>query len=115
MSEITIYHYNRCSKSRNALSILKEKGIEPAIRLYMEEAPSAAELKELLNKLDLPAKDLVRKTEKIYKEKYKDKDLSEEEWIEALVENPKLIQRPIVIKGDKAVIARPPERVEELF
>lgn len=111
---MTIFHNNRCSKSRGALSILKEKGINPDVRYYLEEPPSTTELEGLLKKLKLKAVDLVRKNEPLYKENYKDKEYSEKEWLTILSENPKLIQRPIVINGDKAVIARPIERVEEI-
>lgn len=114
MSEITIYHYNRCSKSRCALSLLEEKGITPKIREYLKEAPSVEELKSILKKLGIKAEELVRKTEKIYKENFKDKTFIEEEWLQILSENPRLIQRPIIIKGDTAVIGRPPERIHEL-
>lgn len=115
MSAISIYHYNRCSKSRQALSLIEEKGLNPQVREYLKDVPSEAELKEVLKKLDMKAEDLVRKTEKSYKENYKGKNFSEEEWIKILVENPRLIQRPIVIKGDKAVIGRPLEKVEEIL
>lgn len=115
MSEVVIFHYNRCSKSRAALSILEEENIKPKIRKYLEENPSAEEIKDLLKKLEIKAEDLIRKTEKIYKENYKNKDFSEEEWIEIMVENPRLIQRPIVIKGDKAVIGRLPELIKEFI
>lgn len=115
MEKITIFHNNRCSKSRCALSILKEEGIEPDVRYYLEEAPSISELEELLQKLDIPAEQLVRKTEKIFKENFKGKEFSEAEWIKILSENPRLIERPIVIKGDKAIVGRPPELVEEFL
>jgi arsenate reductase len=109
-----IYHNPRCRKSREALSLLQEKGIEPDIVLYLKETPTREELRELLNKLGMTAHELIRKGETIYKEEFKGKDLSEEEWIEAMVRYPKLIERPIVVKGDKAVVGRPPENVLEL-
>ncbi len=115
MQEITIYHNNRCSKSRGALSLLEEAGVEPQVRYYQKEVPSVDELRELLEKLNMKAADLVRKSETIYKENYKGKSFSEEEWLEILSTHPKLIQRPIVIKGDKAVVARPPEKVKEIL
>lgn len=115
MSEITIYHNTRCSKSRCALSILQEEGMKPEIRQYMSDTLDEGEIKSLLKKLNIKAEDLVRKGEAVYKEKFKGKDLTEAEWIEALVSYPTLIERPIVVKGDKAIIARPPELVEEFL
>lgn len=110
-----IYHNPRCSKSRCSLDLLTERGIEFEIVKYLEEVPTKKELKSLLKKLNIKAEELVRKGEKEYKENYIGKTLSEEEWIEAMVKYPKLIERPIFENGDKAVIGRPPERVLELI
>lgn len=115
MSEIIVYHNNRCSKSRDAISILEEKGIPYKVRYYLQDPPSEQELKTLLRKAGLKAIDIVRKSETLYKEEYKDKDLSEAEWLKVLAANPILIERPIVINGDKAVVARPPEKVLEIL
>ena len=115
MSEVIIYHNNRCSKSRSALAILEEQGIPYKVRYYLQDPPSEQELKALLRKAGLKAIDIVRKSEPLYKEQYKDKDLSEAEWLKVLAANPILIERPIVINGDKAVVARPPERVMEII
>lgn len=115
MAKITIYHNTRCSKSRCALGILEEKGLDFEVREYLKDTPTAEELKEVLKKLDLPAEELIRKGEAEYKAHFKGKTLTEDEWIAAMVEYPKLIQRPIVIKGDKAVIARPAENMEKLL
>lgn len=115
MQPITIYHNNRCGKSRGALALLRERGIEPIIRYYLEEAPTQEELRGLLNKLKIKVEDLVRKNESLYKAHYKGKNFSEEEWLKILSENPVLIERPVVIKGNKAVVARPPEKVLELL
>ena len=82
---------------------------------YLKETPSEDQLKELLQKLGMEAEALVRKSEAIYKEQYKGKTMSEDEWIAAMVEHPKLIERPIVVKGDKAVLGRPPENVKSLI
>lgn len=112
---ITIYHNGRCSKSRGALEILQERGIPHEIRWYLEEPLSAKELKELLKKLRIPASDLVRKSEAYYKEQLKDKKLAEAQWIKAMVEHPELIERPVVVNGNNAVIARPPERIDEVL
>lgn len=81
----------------------------------MDEPLSKSELKALLVKLELPIEDVIRKGENEFKENYKEKKMSENEWLDALVRFPKLLERPIVIKGEKAIIARPPERVEEFF
>lgn len=110
-----IYHNPRCRKSRETLQLIEDKGATVEIVEYLKDIPSISELKEVLGKLNMKASEIVRKGEAIYKENFKGKDLSEEEWLKALVENPKLIERPIVVKGDKAVIGRPPENVEELL
>ena len=116
MSQITIFHNPRCSKSRQTLEILENKGIEPAIRLYLEDTPSAAEIKEVLGKLGITARELLRKGEDAYKENnLKDDSLSEDALIDAMAKFPKLIERPIVINGDKAKLGRPPEQVEEIL
>ncbi len=108
------YHNPRCRKSREALSLLQEKGIEPELVLYLKDPPTREAFRALLKKLDMPARDLIRRNDAIYKENYKGKELSEEEWLDALTEHPKLMERPILVKGDQAVVGRPPERVLEL-
>ena len=110
-----IYHNPRCSKSRDSYNLLVEKGLEFETVEYLKDPLTREELKALLAKLNIPAKDLVRKGEEIFKENFKGRELSEEEWIEAMVEYPKLIERPIVVKGNKAVIGRPIEKVIELL
>jgi arsenate reductase len=112
---ITIYHNGECSKSRGALEILQEEGIPHEVRWYLVDPLSAEELKDLLNHLHLSADELVRKGEDYYKENLEGKTLSEEEWLEELVMHPELIERPIVVNGSKAVIARPPERIREVL
>ncbi|WP_417886924.1 arsenate reductase (glutaredoxin) [Zunongwangia sp.] len=112
---ITIYHNPRCQKSREGLAIVEASGKEFEIRKYLNDTLSEAELKNLLLKLDIKPIQLVRKKEKIWKENFKDKDLSEKEIIQILSENPKLIERPIVETENKAVIGRPPEVIEKLF
>lgn len=109
---ITLYHNPRCSKSREALALLQTKGVEPSIILYLETPPTAKALKTLLAQLNISARQLLRKTEDAYKElNLADERLSEAALIKAMIANPKLIERPIAIKGDKAVIGRPPENV----
>jgi len=110
-----IYHNPRCTKSRETLQLMKDNGIDPEVVEYLKEVPTTAELKEILMKLNLKAEDIVRKGEAIYKEQLKGKKFGEEEWIQIMIENPKLIERPIVIRGNKAVIGRPPSNIEVLF
>lgn len=112
---LTIYHNPRCTKSRETLAILEASDEMITVVEYLKTPPSADELEELLEKLGMEAKDLIRKGEPIYKEQFKGQEHSNEEWIEIMVENPKLIERPIVVAGDKAVIGRPPENVKDLF
>ncbi|MDX1672765.1 MAG: arsenate reductase (glutaredoxin) [Balneolaceae bacterium] len=110
-----IYHNPRCSKSRQALQLLEEHGAEPEVIKYLEEVPTKEQLREVIDLLGIEPSELVRTTEKIYKEKFRGRELSPEEWIEAMVSHPKLIQRPIVISGNRAVVGRPPEKVKELL
>lgn len=110
-----IYHNPRCSKSRQTLKILREKGIEPEIILYLENPLKISDLKNIITKLGLEsAKDLLRKGEPNYKELGLKTETSELKIMEAMSRFPKLIERPIVVKGDQAVIGRPPARVLEL-
>lgn len=115
MSTYTIWHNPRCSKSRQTLGILEENGIEADVVKYLDETPSIEAIKEILNKLKLSARDLMRTKEDAYKSLGLKDEMDEEKLIKAMAENPKLIERPIVIKGDKAVLGRPPEKVLELF
>lgn len=109
-----VYHNPRCSKSRIAIEYLKGKNEEVEVVEYLKEIPSSLQLKEILVMLGMKAEELVRKGEAIYKEKYKGKELTDDQWIDAMIENPKLIERPIVIRSSKAVVARPVEKIEEL-
>ena len=115
MSEYTIYHNPRCSKSRNTLALLKENGIEPQIVLYLATPPNSGQLKRLLGKLGLSAAELVRRGEDAYKACGLSKDSSEEQLIAAMATHPKLIERPIVVRGKRAVLGRPPENALELI
>jgi arsenate reductase len=108
---IEIYHNPRCRKSREALQLLEQKEIKHRVILYLEQPFTAEELKVLLNKLDVKADALIRKNEAVWKEQFKGQALSEEDLITAMIENPKLIERPIVVNGNKAVIARPTENI----
>ncbi|WP_121626465.1 arsenate reductase (glutaredoxin) [Poseidonibacter antarcticus] len=115
MQNIQIWHNPRCSKSRNALNLLEEKGIEANVIKYLNSTPSKEELKEVLKKLGISAKELLRTGEDIYKELNLKAENDEEKIIDTMLLHPKLIERPIIIKGDKAVIARPIENLEELL
>jgi arsenate reductase len=109
---VTIYHNPRCSKSRQTLALLEEKGVAPKVVEYLKAPPSAAELKRILKKLGLKAHDIVRKGEAVYAEVgLKDRDVSDDELLALMAENPILIERPIVVAGDRAAIGRPPENV----
>jgi arsenate reductase len=111
---VTIWHNPRCSKSREALKLLEAEGVEPTVVRYLDDTPSAAELKTVLKMLGVGARDLMRTKEAIYKELGLKDVTDEETLIETMVEHPKLIERPIVITNGKAVIGRPPEKVIEL-
>ena len=116
LSNFTIYHNPRCSKSRHALELLKDNGINPKVVLYLQTPPSEKELVLILKKLNLEAKDLLRKGEAEFKElKLSDSSKSEEDLIKAMINFPKLMERPIIINRDKAVIGRPPENVLEII
>ena len=115
MSTLRIYHNPRCSKSRGACQILADKGIAAEIVDYLKNPPSRAELADLVQKLGLPAEALVRKGEVVFKEHYAGRTLTEDDYLDAMAAHPILIERPVVIKGDRAVIARPPEKLLELL
>ena len=110
-----IYHNPRCSKSRVTLQLLKDKGIEPQVIEYLTVPISEHELSELISLLGIIPEELIRKGEPAYKEKFKGKTLTDQKWIDAMIEHPKLMERPIVVNGNKAVIGRPPENIEKLF
>lgn len=112
---IQIYHNPRCRKSREALQYLKDKGIEPKIILYLQNPPTFDELKELIRKLKINPTELIRKKEKIFIENYSSSLLSDDEWIKVMTEHPILIERPIIISGNNAVIGRPKERIDEVI
>jgi arsenate reductase len=115
MAEFTIYHNPRCSKSRQTLALLEERGVTPEVILYLETPPSAVQLRELLGKLGIPARQLLRKGEEAYREMgLADPDLGDDALVDAMVRAPRLIERPVVVRGDRAVLGRPPENVLEL-
>lgn len=112
---LTIYHNNRCGKSRSALCILEDKNLDFKIVEYLKDVPTVDELKSIIKKLKIKPHDLIRIKEPIYLENYKGKTLSDDAWIEAMHKYPILIERPIVINGNKAVVSRPPEKVNEIL
>jgi len=113
MSAITIYHNPKCSKSRATLDLIADRG-DLKIVEYLKTPPTAKELEALIAKLGIEPEQLVRKGEDVYKEKHAGKTLTRAQWIDAMVRNPILIERPIVVVGDRAVIGRPPENVRAL-
>ena len=116
MSQVQIWHNPRCSKSRNALALLEEKGIETEVVKYLDTPHSTEEIKTLLKMLDFScARDLMRTKEEIYKELNLKEEHDEEKLIEAMIAHPRLIERPIVIKDGKAAIGRPIENIIELI
>jgi arsenate reductase len=116
MTDLTLYHNPRCSKSRGALELLEARGLQPTVVRYLETPPSAAELRALLARLGISARQLLRSGEDEYKELgLADSSLGEEQLIAAMAAHPKLIERPILVAGERAVIGRPPEKLLELL
>lgn len=116
MSNFTIYHNPRCSKSRQTLELLREKGIEPNIVLYLEESLSVKTITKLLGLLKMKPRQLLRSSEEEFKELgLKDKSISDERLIKFMSDHPKLIERPIVVNNEEAVLGRPPENIIELI
>lgn len=112
---IKIYHNPRCSKSRQGLELLENSGKEFEIIKYLEKIPTNEELTSVINKLQIKPIDLVRKNEAVWKENFKGKELSDKEIISAMIQNPKLIERPIVTNNNKAVIGRPIENIKKII
>ena len=116
ISKVVIYYNPRCRKSREALQIIKDRGIEPEIRYYLEEPPTQAELSEILRKMGKKPRDIFRKSEPLYKDLgLKNKDLSDDDLLDYLIQYPILIERPIVVKGQRAVLGRPPEDIKKII
>ncbi len=110
-----IYHNPRCSKSRETLQLIKDAGAEVEIVEYLKDIPTTDVLKDLLMKLNLKPTDILRKGEAVYKEKFKNSNFNDDEWIKVMIEYPKLIERPIVVKENKAILGRPPQNVLDLI
>ena len=115
MAEVKVYHNPRCTKSRNSLAYLDEKGVTYDLHLYLQDALTQKELKQILTQLGMKPQELLRKNEAIFKEQFKGKELTDDQWVEAMIEFPKLMERPIVVRGNKAVVARPTEKINELL
>ncbi len=110
-----IYHNPRCSKSRQTLEILIKKNVNFEIVEYLKDKLSINDLEEIIEKLEINTIELVRKNESVWKEKFKDRKLNDKEIVQAMIENPKIIERPIVINGNKAILGRPPENVLKII
>jgi len=110
-----IYHNPRCTKSRQTLKIIKDAGHEVEIVEYLKNPLTEDELHEIYEKLNLPIEYMIRTGEEVYKTEYKGKTLSDDDWLKALAENPKMMERPIVVDEKKAVLGRPPENVNKLL
>ncbi|TYP65273.1 arsenate reductase (glutaredoxin) [Stutzerimonas stutzeri] len=116
MTDLILYHNPRCSKSRNALELLEQRGLTPSVIRYLETPPSADELRQILARLGISPRQLLRSGEEEYKTlNLTDSTLTDEQIIDAMVAHPKLIERPILVVGDAAVIGRPPEKVLEIL
>ncbi|AZZ44769.1 MAG: arsenate reductase (glutaredoxin) [Pseudomonadales bacterium] len=116
MTELILYHNPRCSKSRSALELLEQRGLSPSVIRYLETPPSAAELQQILARLGISPRQLLRSGEEEYKTlNLADPTLTDGQIIDAMVAHPKLIERPILVAGDVAVIGRPPEKVLEIL
>jgi arsenate reductase len=115
MTKVTIYHNPKCSKSRATLELLAQRGADATVVEYLKTPPTAGELAALVAKLGIEPQQLIRKGEDVYKQQYAGKTMSAEQWIAAMVRHPILIERPIVVAGNRAVLGRPPENIERLF
>ena len=112
---IKIYHNPRCRKSREGVAFLEEKGLDFEVIKYLDDNFTVASLTEVIEQLNIKPLELIRKTEAIWKSDYKGKELTDQELIEAMVTNPKLIERPIVVNNNKAVVARPTDTIETIL
>ena len=112
---LKIYHNSRCKKSRAGLAYLQEKTSDFEIREYLKESFTPEELIDALQKMNKKPFDIIRKQEEVYRKQYKGKEFPDDQWIKILIENPKLIERPIVVSNNKAVLAQPPENIDKLL
>ena len=109
------FHNPRCRKSREGLELIKNKNVNPKLIFYLNEPISFEELQNIINKLGISPIDLIRKNETLFKENFKGKSLTDDQWIQTMIDHPKLMERPIFIVGNKGVVGRPPEKVLELL
>lgn len=114
-TDITIYHNPRCGKSRAALALLEDRGIAPNVVEYLKTPLDAPTLSALVKQLGIRAEQLIRKGEDVFKDHYAGKSLTEQQWIQAMVDHPILMERPLIVRGARAVIGRPPEKALELL
>jgi len=112
---LVIYHNPRCRVSRNVLQLIRDKSLDVKVIEYLKNVPTEVDLERLLMKLNMKPLDIVRKNDTIYRKKYKGKLFNDHEWIKIMVETPQLIERPIVVRDNKAVLCRPPEKVHEII
>ena len=112
---VRIYHNPRCRKSREALKLLQEHGEKIEIIEYLKNPPSITELSSLVSKMNMKPEELIRKNETLFKNRYRGKSFSDKEWIRIMVNNPVLIERPIIVKDKRVILARPPEKVNILY
>jgi arsenate reductase len=112
---ITIYHNNRCTKSRCALELIEKRTKDFQVIEYLKTPPTEKEIKDILKKLGMKADEIIRKKEPLFIEKFKNKKFTQDQWIKVLAKNPILIERPIIVKGNKAVIGRPAENINRLL
>ncbi|WP_276132826.1 ArsC/Spx/MgsR family protein [Polluticoccus soli] len=115
MPKVTIYHNGECSKCKETNELLQSRGYDIDYRFYLLEPPTEAELQGVLDKLRMQPSQILRRGEPLFTEKFEGKDLTENEWLKVIVDNPILMQRPIVINGERAIIARPPEKVLDII
>lgn len=116
MSDVTIWHYNRCSKSRKTLAMLEERDLDIEIRAYLDDPPTVERLDEVLSQLDMEPREFMRTKEDAYRQAgLDDESLDRDALLAAMVEHPKLIERPVVIYGDRVALGRPPENILDLF
>lgn len=116
MSSCTIYHNNRCSKSRDSLALLRDSGIEPTVVNYLDSPPDRESLEDLIVRMGLRPRDVIRRKEKLFKELNLNEFLNDDDkLLDAMLDNPILIERPIVVVGNKVTIGRPPERILEIL
>jgi arsenate reductase len=115
MNDLTIYHNPQCSKSRATLALLQGRGLTPRVVDYLKTPPSSAELESIIAKLGIKPGQLVRQGEEIYRARYRGKTLTDEQWVAAMIRDPILIERPIVVLGKRAVLGRPPHSALELL